>query len=161
MSITRAQAEEIVREYTGASHILSPLGDGVDGFVYPTAKGTAVKIFNHPIHFEREKAAYERLQEFDVRQVCGFVVPEMRNSSESLRVIEMTIVQPPFLIDFASALLDEEGEYFSEEVMDQKWADLAEIFEDRISIVQDVYFELSVKYGIYYYDFTLNNLRFA
>lgn len=161
MSITRAEAESLFLTYTGLPAILRPLGDGVDGFVYPTPRPSAVKILHHDVHFRRELAAYERLREFNLEHVCSFAVPKLFNSDEKLRVIEMSIVEPPFLIDFASAVLDEEGEYFSEEVMEQKWADLAEVFDDRITVVQNVYFELSVKYGIYYYDFTLNNLRFA
>jgi len=40
----------------------------------------------------------------------GFAVPRLLRFDPSLHVIEMTIVQPPFLLDFAAARVDEESD---------------------------------------------------
>jgi hypothetical protein len=54
----------------------------------------------------REKRAYERLKGAGVRTVRGFNVPQLLGCDDALPVIEMTIVQRPFVLDFAGAYLD-------------------------------------------------------
>lgn len=66
----------------------------------------------------REKQAYERLKFHGISDVLGFNVPQLRAFDDNLRVIQMTIVARPFVLDFAAAYLDRRPE-FSEEV----WAD--------------------------------------
>jgi len=82
------------------------LGGGKDGSVYATNFGTAVKAFRQPDTFNRELACYMRLEEMEVRNVLGHNIPRLHAVDVSRHVIEMSIVQPPFLLDFASAYLD-------------------------------------------------------
>ena len=42
--------------------------------------------------------------------MAGFNIPSLIDSSESLRVIEMTTVVPPFILDFTEAMIDREFE---------------------------------------------------
>ncbi len=74
-------------------------------------------------------------------------------------VIEMTLVQPPFLLDFAQSVLDEPLEF--PEGLDEWWERIAPDFGDRFPIVQSVFYELQQKYGIYYYDLAPRNINFG
>lgn len=156
----REEFEEAARRYIGRIGPLSTLGNGVDGWVFSEGGSTAIKVLRYDEKFDRELAAYERLAEHDVTAVQGFAVPKLMGSHRGLRVVEMSIVRPPFLLDFAGARVDEELD-FDDEIMEQKWSDLEEMFGSRISVVRDVFFELSVKYGVFYYDFTVKNLNFG
>lgn len=158
--MTLEEAEKILQRYMRSTEPLEVLGFGIDGFVWSTWNPTAIKVFERSIPFQRELAVYERLLECDVTSICGFSVPKLVNFDRELMVVEMTVVQPPFLLDFAKATVDVEMGY-PEEVMEQEWARVREVFGERFGVVQDVYFELAEKYGIYYYDFTPRNLNFG
>ena len=69
--------------------------------------------------YEREKMVYERLGDAAVSIVLGFNVPQLVGSDDGLRVLEITIVERPFVLDFAGAYLDSRPQ-FPEEV----WAGL-------------------------------------
>ena len=47
-----------------------------------------------------------RLDENEVTQVCDFNVPQLLGVDEDLRILEMSIVTRPFVLDFAGAYLD-------------------------------------------------------
>jgi hypothetical protein len=49
-----------------------------------------------------------------IRSVMGFNVPQFLGCADDLRVIEMTIVQRPFVLDFAGAHLDTRPEFAAE-----------------------------------------------
>jgi hypothetical protein len=67
---------------------------------------TAIKAHREIEPFRRELAAYLRLQEAQISEILGFNVPQLLRSDETLRVIEMSIVMRPFVLDFAGAYLD-------------------------------------------------------
>lgn len=90
--------------------------------------------------------------------MLGFAVPELVNWSDKLLVIEMSLVQPPFLLDFSQATLDEPRD-FPDDVLEDWWARLAEDFGERLTVVQDVFYELQ-KFGVYYYDLAPRNVNF-
>jgi hypothetical protein len=76
-----------------------------------------------------------------------------------LMVIEMTIVEPPYLLDFAQSVLDvplafPEGE-------DEWWERIGPLFGERLPVVQDLYYTLVAKYGIYYYGLAPRNVNFG
>ena len=56
-----------------------------------------------------------RLAELGVIDILGFGVPQLFGVDEELRVIEMTVVSRPFVLDFAGAYLDFKPA-FSEEI---------------------------------------------
>lgn len=76
-------------------------------------------MFRQADPFRREAAAYARLAERGVLDVRGHQVPQVERVDVELLAIEMTIVQPPFVLDFASAYLDRAVEEFPEDVMDE------------------------------------------
>ena len=82
------------------------LGWGNEGLVYSTTSKTALKAYLHENLYQNEKRVYERLSDHSVKRLHGFAVPLFVSASDELRVLEMTIVTPPFIIDFAGAYLD-------------------------------------------------------
>src|SRR4051812_17251457 len=101
MGMTLEQAANVAGRYTRNGSVGKVLGFGIDGFVWSTGRKTAVKVFERSIPFERELAVYERLTECGVNEVCGSSVPHMEGFDRALQVVEMTVVRPPFLLDFA------------------------------------------------------------
>lgn len=74
--------------------------------MWATQHDSAVKCFRRPEPYRREVAAYARLAEQGVHAVLGHAVPQVIRVDGARLVIEMTIVQPPFVLDFASVWLD-------------------------------------------------------
>jgi len=66
----------------------------------------ALKLHRDPDAYMREKAVYERLREKRVDTILGFDIPVPLRFDDEFMAIEMTIVMPPFVVDFASASLD-------------------------------------------------------
>ncbi len=120
------RAREFAQRHALAIH--SRLGFGKDGSVWETDQDSAVKAFRSSIPYRRELAAYDRLLEREIVQVAGCAVPVLLRSDDVLMVIEMTIVTPPFVLDFASAYLDGDAPQFSEEVLAEWLADKQEEF---------------------------------
>lgn len=98
--------------------------------MWQTQRKTAVKCFRRPEPFVREVAAYARLAEQDVQSVLGHAVPQVIRSDDVRLVIEMTIVRPPFVLDFASVWLDEPPE-FPAEILEEWERERMEQFGDR------------------------------
>jgi len=94
------------------------LGFGKDGTVFLTSMATAIKVHVRKEAYEREIACYRYLQRLNVIEIRGFHVPQLISSDDELMTFEMTVVQPPFLLDFASAYLGD-GPDFSQEVLEQ------------------------------------------
>ena len=65
----------------------------------------------------RERAVYERLRDAGVSEILGFNVPQLIRFDDELRIIEMSIVARPFVLDFAGAWLDTPPD-FPEETWD-------------------------------------------
>lgn len=127
----------------------------------PLSESTAIKIFTHLPKFEQELAVYERLHEWDVTKVLGFNVPSLVASSRKLLIIEMTIVKPPFLLDFEISKLDEDQSFDSSMGTEEWWDRLRPLFGRRLPMVRDVFYYLSNRYGIYYYDLAPRNMDFT
>jgi len=159
MDSRRQRAEKIAKRYIGVDTLMKDLGSGAEGFVFPSPSATAVKVFTYKEKFARELAAYKRLRRHKVDSVLGFAVPKLLKWNSRLLVIEMTLVEPPFLLDFAQAELDTPLEF--PEGLEEWWGRLAEDFGERLPVVQSVFFELQQKYGIYYYDLAPRNINFG
>jgi hypothetical protein len=92
-------------------------GSGKDGIVLvATRKGkpadSAIKVLRWAEAYDREKRVYERLRNENIRTVLNFNVPQLLGHDDELRVIEMTIVKRPFVLDFAGAYLDQRPDFF-------------------------------------------------
>lgn len=124
---TQQRAEQYAKLY-GLS-LVEQLGFGNDGVVWTTATGTVVKAIYRRDTFERERDAYLRLFEAGVRELAGFHVPELKNFHNSLLVIEIEAVFPPFIIDFGKAYLDRLPDY-PEGAMEEWMEDRREMFSE-------------------------------
>jgi len=118
------------------------LGFGIHGIILVAEDNskpgkTALKIHRSVEPYLREKSAYERLRTVGVTEVLGFHVPQLIRTDDDLRVIEMTIVTRPFVLDFAGAWLDAPPDF-----PDETWAEWEmekrEQFEARWPAVQSV-----------------------
>jgi len=84
--------------------IAERLGSGKDGTVFVAkgkiaTAGVAIKAHRFEELYFREKLAYQRLRKLEINSIQGFNVPEMANSDDTLRILEMTIVKRPFVLD--------------------------------------------------------------
>ena len=106
-------------------------GPGQDGVVMESSAFTAVKLFDRQDRFTREAEVYRLLLARGIQTVAGHNVPRLLNVLPSLMVLEMTIVQRPFILDFAGAKLPHEVPDFGEEIMAEHHDHLRELFDDR------------------------------
>ncbi len=156
----RDELETQARAYAAEKGIsvLRFLGDGNDGAVWETNRKTAVKVLERPDSNQRERDAYLRLKDRGVFQIEGFAVPKLIDRHDTLQVVEMTIVFPPCILDFAKSYVDHPPE-FSAEVMADWEAETAELFEDKWPTVQTILGWLRT-HGIYYFDARPGNIQF-
>lgn len=110
--------------------------------------------------FERELHCYQRLADHRVANVLGHRVPLLLDWSEEFWVIEMTIVKPPFLLDFAGAYLDFAPD-FPEEVIEYWRDEKAEQFGAHWSAVEALLEFLQTEYGIHLLDINPGNITFV
>jgi len=139
------------------------LGSGIHGIVYVVESKTdpgrrAVKLHRDSVAYLREKTVYERLVEKRVDTILGFQVPVLLRCDDEFMAIEMTIVMPPFVLDFASSSLDAPIE-FSEEILDDWETTKLEQFGSQWGMVQAILSELS-KHGVHMLDPSPSNIRF-
>jgi hypothetical protein len=151
-----------VIQYANARQLIleDSLGYGKDGIVFSSNRGVAVKVYSSQSAFEAERDCYFRLAEHQVIEVLGHNVPQMIAWSNSLLVIEMTIVKPPYILDFASARLDATPD-FSPEVMEQWEHDRFEEFGNNWGHVQVIMQIMRETYGIYLLDVHPRNITFG
>lgn len=139
----------------------SRLGSGQDGIVLQTESRTAIKALNHLDQCERERNAYWRLQNREIQSVAGFNVPKLIHWSDSLMVIEMSVVKPPFVVDFAGAWLDGPSPSVSEKPLE--WQEhVKELFDtaERWERVREVISGFR-RIGIYLSDVKPGNIMFG
>ena len=139
------------------------LGFGVHGMIFvaehkPKGGKTAVKAHREVAPYLRERAVYERLREAGVTELLGFNVPQFLQADDELRVIEMTIVTRPFVLDFAGAYLDVPPDF-----PDESWAEwetrLGQQFEARWPTVEKVLAALE-ELAIHMVDVSPSNIAF-
>ena len=135
-----------------------PLGYGFDGSVFATSRHSAIKVFHHEELFRREWSVYRRLMKNAITEIMGFAVPQLIDIDESLRIVEMTIVSPPFVLDFAGAALDRRPQY-PDDVLAEWQAEKAEQFGDRWPTVRLILSSF-VGLGIYLADVKPGNIEF-
>jgi hypothetical protein len=137
------------------------LGSGKDGIVLVGKSATArvaIKALRFEESYLREKAVYERLKKSAIHAVLGFNVPESLGFDDRIRVIEMTIVQRPFVLDFAGAHLDARPGFPAEVWADWE-AEKREQFEGRWPMVEKVLAAFE-ELGIYLLDVSPGNIGF-
>lgn len=155
----QSRAAEYARRKGIEIDLANPLGAGTDGAVWKTNRTTAVKAFERQASYELELQCYFRFHSAEIDSINGFAVPRLMGFNEELLVIEMGIVSPPFIIDFAKVRLDRPYD-FSEEVIADWNESGQELFEERWPQVKALLWELE-RFGIYYMDAKPGNIMFG
>jgi hypothetical protein len=118
----------------------------------------AVKLHRFDEPYARERDVYARLMEFDLSVISGLRVPRLLRWDNEWLALEMTIVKPPYILDFASGFLD-----FAPSFPDDVWEDWEiknrEQFGDDWTRAQSVMADLR-EYGIYMLDPSPSNICF-
>ena len=134
------------------------LGFGVHGMVWSTDQQSVLKVHgSERLYYERERDIYLRLREHEVRKMLEFHVPQMWAFDDELMTIEIAIVQPPFVIDFAGAYLDEAPD-FSPEVWAEWEAEKREQFGENWSKAKAAVAAFR-RFGVYLSDVSPSNIR--
>ena len=137
------------------------LGYGSDGSVWNSSRRTAVKAIYHQKNFRHELECYRRLKVAGVRQIGIFAVPFLEDFDEELLVIEISVVQPPYLLDFGKVYLDQAPTHlYDEQMMANAEAEWQERFGKRWGKVVHA-MKMLEKHGIYYYDPRPGNVCFG
>ena len=78
-------------------------------FLWPKTSAAAekrlLKSIGREDPYRRELSVYERLRQNGLTEILGFNVPQLIGADDDLRVIEMSIVTRPFVLDFAGAYI--------------------------------------------------------
>jgi hypothetical protein len=134
----------------------------------PCSPGSAKRrLLTHVLRrvegYRRERDAYLRLREHGVLKVLGHWVPQLLGHDDRLGVIELWIVAPPYVLDFAKVRFDEPlEEVFHAEVLEERWAYWQSLFEpDQWPQVLAIFRYLGGQYGIWLEDLSPGNIRFA
>ena len=90
------------------------LGFGREAKVYLTSDGTAIKVHEDPDAFQCELLCYIRLMSHEIWEVLGHNVPKLLDADEQLLVLEVSVVERPFLLDFGAARLDSAPDFPAE-----------------------------------------------
>lgn len=140
-------------------NIKGQLGEGTDGAVWATSNNSVIKVIEREKTFETEFRCYERLMSHRVKEIDGLAVPALIECNRNLRIIEMTLVLPPYLLDFGKAYIDEPAPYTLEQL--QEWRKQWGQFFPKGDIPR-VYKVLRIlkSYGIDYVDPKPWNIRF-
>lgn len=152
-----AQAYALLR----GLEITGPLGDGVDGNVWKVRGKRrritwALKIFKDPEKYRRERDCYLRLAEQGISECAGFNIPVLSYHDDNYLAVEMSIVDRPFILDFAGAFLDVPPD-FSEQVLAETHQLWEERYGDDFPVVQKALRTLE-RLGIYYLDVHRDNV---
>jgi hypothetical protein len=145
--------------------LVKEFGFGVHGIVLSAESqinvGTspfrsAVKVHEREAYYLRERDIYLHLKERGIREIRGCAVPELIEYDNDLWIIEMSVVTPPYVLDFAGAYLDWKPD-FSEEVMADWRADKQEQFGKHWPEVLAILAFLE-SHGIYMEDVSPSNI---
>ena len=135
------------------------LGQGKDGCVWVNDRRNALKIHHYEELYIRERDAYIRLRDRKINTIGTFHVPQLIAFDDECLAIEMSIVSPPYLLDFASAKLDTPYDLIEDE--GHTLADLVvERFGDRAAEIFYLRQQLEQRAGIYLIDIHPHNIKF-
>lgn len=156
MGLDRTQATMIAMQYFNMNSPPKMLGDGVSAYVFQSLdEKLAAKVHSCEEHYRHELKIYHRLTHLRIADVLGFRIPSFREFNHKLKIICMSKVDPPFLVDFVSVTFTPPD--FSLEIMTEMWRKVDEDFAPNGNLVRDVYHFLAER-GLYYLDFTPKNL---
>lgn len=129
------------------------LGGGTDGEVWRSTRPAAIKAFLHVKNYRDELESYQRLQQAGLHRLCGFDIPRLSAWNDDLLVIEMSIVQPPYLLDFGKVYFDgPPTDVYDRERMNVGRAEAKANFGANWPAVAQALFALQERVGIWYVD---------
>ncbi len=134
------------------------LGTGIDGMVWQSKRRTAVKAFERLDNFENEVECYRRFAMGNVTKIGECAVPHLEGTDSGLMVIEMTIVTPPYVLDFAKVYFDSPPPYDSH-LIENALAESRELFGADFPRMLAILSKLK-SFGIHYVDPKPANIRF-
>jgi len=107
------------------AQLMERFGFGQDGLVYSTNQESVLKCLRYERLYLNERNVYQRLAQTELEDIAGFNVPKLICFDDSLWIVEIQIVVPPFVLDFAGASLDQQSRIFAEmsEEDHQEWLD--------------------------------------
>lgn len=128
-----------------------------------TSRPSAVKFFTDRSRYARELEMYQVLLERGIQKVAGHEVPTLLRFDDELLAIEMTIVRPPFVLDFAAAKTEYEYAWLGLDE-DEVWAEhverVKEKFDDKWQDALDVADAFARATGYILMDLHAGNIRF-
>ena len=98
--------------------------------MWKTSRRTAVKVFQTAKTYAVELECYRRLQAAGITKICGYAIPRLASYDDNLLVIEMSLVNPPYVLDFGKVTLDRQPDYppatiaYVREEQQEWWGDL-------------------------------------
>jgi hypothetical protein len=140
------------------------LGFGVHGIIFSAENKahlgkSVLKAHRDEEAYWRELSIYERLKAEGVGDLLGFNIPDLLGADHNFRIIEMSLVARPFVLDFAGAYLGKLPE-FSEETWSEWESEKREQFGPRWQNVEEILAALR-KLGIYLVDISPSNIAFV
>lgn len=154
--------EQRIKDYAKANqlrfNLKEKVGHGNDGDVWATNRSTVIKVFFRDDSYYREKACFLRLQALGIKDLDGLSVPQLIQYDDSLLIIEMTFVNPPYVLDFGKAYLDGGSPYDEEQLADWRSRLRQSFRKDDLPRVHRILRTLA-GYGIGYYDARPWNIR--
>lgn len=138
-----------------------PLGAGIDGCVWRTSRPSALKLCEREKSYLEEVECYRRLKVPGIRRIQEFAVPTLVDFEDPLQALEISIVSPPFLLDFGKVYLDSPPPYWNDTQIMADWhAEGLETFGHRWPKVMSLIGSLQ-QYGIWYVDPKPGNIMFG
>lgn len=134
-------------------------GSGIDGIVYASSRSTAIKAITSQERYFNELNAYKRLRQHGVYEICGHSVPQLIDFDNHLKVIEMTTVQPPFVVDFGKAHVDHQPDFEADNLAIWR-QNVLDAFGEKAKAAFRIHQVLWDNYGIYYPDLSTRNIMF-
>jgi hypothetical protein len=144
-------------------HLAGRLGFGIHGIVFAIEGNAHPGVAALKIHYAeepylREKQVYERLKEAGVIEIRAFRVPQLLDFDDELLALEMTVVKPPWVLDFAGAYLD-----FAPDFSDEIWEEWTRKNEEQFGaywpMAKMILGDLQ-DFGIHMHDPSPSNIRF-
>jgi len=134
------------------------LGRGTDGSVWRSTRPSAIKAVKDRKIFQDELECYRRFQAANMRKLCGFAIPWLFGADESLQVLEISIVQPPYLLDFGKVYFHEPTGVYDQRQLAAAEADAKRLYGSQWPDVSHVLYVLRERFGIWYIDPKPNNI---
>jgi hypothetical protein len=128
------------------------LGAGTDGEVWRSTRPSAIKVVVSAKNYEDELESYQRLKAAGIHRLCGFDIPRLFGWDDALQVIEMSIVQPPYLLDFGKVYFDRPPTDIYDDPIKRLETDLKANFGSNAPLVSRLLYALRERTGIWYVD---------